>query len=156
MKYLLSLDPGGTTGWEISSYTDTNAIVPHDGGQIPNGVDGFVEWMLSDEMWKLPMMDSHNEGVTVVSESFQLRPGVKNPDVTPLRIEGALTALLGPGAVTYQQPATKALVPDQKLRDVGLWIPGQRHRMDARIHALAWGARNKHLPTLQLYWPEKD
>lgn len=148
MSYILAFDPGGTTGWALGEFSDTDPLIFHGGGQLIDGVEGFVEFMF----------DIHEvtQELIIVSESFQLRPSVRNPDVTPLRIEGALTAILGPGVVQYQQPALKATVGDSKLKEHGFWIPGQRHQMDARIHALAYLKKAKHMPTLQAYWKEKD
>lgn len=153
MRYLISFDPGGHTGWAIAGVPRILPIHFLDGGQIPGGVDGFVEWFLSDQMWKYPMLDADNEGVTVVSESFVLDGRTKFPDVTPLRIEGALSALLGPDTVVYQRNTAKGKVGDQLLRDSGLWLKGQRHQNDARLHALAW-AKTNHAPTVRAYWPE--
>ena len=146
MTYILAFDPGGTSGWAFGEFSDTQPLTFLLGGQIEDGVDGFVEFA--------SLMPRHPD-LIIVSESFQLRPAVRNPDVTPLRIEGALTALLGPGRVVYQQPAMKSTVGDQKLKDHGFWIPGQRHQMDARIHALAYLKKNKHMPTLRAYWGEE-
>lgn len=161
-RYILSLDPGGTTGWALSMLSDTEPLEFVDGGQIPNGVDGFVEWyrINSTITWATsgalrPVLSQPDLfGLTIVSENFQLRPSVKNPDVTPLRIEGALSVLAPQDRLVYQQPAQKSLVGDQKLKELGFWIPGQRHQMDARIHALVYAVRQKHLPTLETYWPE--
>jgi len=148
MTELLTLDPGGTTGWSWSYFNDDKPLLFAGGGQIEGGLVGVLEF--------LSRIGYGYKDAIIVSESFQLRPGVKSPDVTPLRIEGALTALFGPDRVVYQQPALKASVGDQRLKDNGLWIPGQRHQMDARIHALAFVKRNKHLPSLRAYWPESE
>lgn len=148
MRYILAFDPGGTTGWAFGGYSDESALSFIGGGQIEDGLHGFIYWFEQPEAFA--------GNITIVSESFQLRASVRNPDVTPLRIEGALEALLGPGRVVYQQPALKSTVGDQLLKDNGLWIPGQRHQMDARIHAIAYLKKNRHLPTIRAFWPEKE
>jgi hypothetical protein len=160
MTSLLSFDPGGTTGWSLSVYYDDAPLTFFDGGQIPDGVDGFVEW------WNTYTYTQTGRGVegfdisyspldfdVIVSESFVLDGRTKFPDVTPLRIEGALTALAGTGRVVYQRNVKKALVPDSELKRLGFWVPGNRHQNDARIHALAYAKMN-HLPTQQAYWGE--
>lgn len=149
-EFVLSLDPGGTTGWALGKYSDTDPLTFVDGGQIDDGVAGFVKWFRDTRNWCPPAGEI---GMTIVSESFTLRPGVKSPDLTPVRIEGALTALLGPDMVVYQQPARKAQVGDERLKRNGLWIPGQRHQMDARIHGLAYMLSLMHGPTIHAYWP---
>lgn len=162
-RYIMSLDPGGTTGWALSKLSATRPLEFIDGGQISGGVDGFVDWyrVNSGLTWaatnNLNPILSHPElyGLVIVSESFTLRPGVKSPDVTPLRIEGALSVLAPQDRLVYQQPAHKSLVGDQKLKELDFWIPGQRHQMDARIHALAYAVRQRHIPTLEAYWPER-
>jgi hypothetical protein len=151
-NYVLALDPGGTTGWALGAYSDLLPLNFVDGGQITAGVNGFVAWF-TRMSWMGGMSDDSD--VQIVSESFTLRPAVKFPDVTPLRIEGALSALLGPDGVRYQTPATKALVPDSELRRLGFWIPGQRHQMDARIHALAYMMKTHYMPTLETYFGEQ-
>lgn len=147
-KHVLAFDPGGTTGWAYGVYSDTTALQFVDGGQIPNGCPGFVEWFKHDKNIGLLRPD------VLVSESFQLRPGVKSPDVTPLRIEGAITALWGTENVVWQQPAQKSLIPDELLRERGLWIKGQRHQMDARIHLAGYVIRQHHKPTSHRFFPD--
>lgn len=154
---LIAFDPGGTTGWEYAKYSDTEPIEFIVGGQIPNGVAGVADFF-RNQFRQLVAYDSEDiyvTGFTVVSESFTLRPGVKMPNLEPVRIEGAFTAFWDEGFVQYQQPSAKALVPDATLKRLGLWIPGQRHQMDARIHALAYMMRQGHLPTLTKYFPEQ-
>lgn len=146
IKYVLAFDPGGTTGWALGYYSDKDPLAFLDGGQITGGVDGFVKWA-----WEMEDTIRLSSPV-IVSESFNLRPAVKFPDVMPLRIEGAMTAIFGPGTVIYQPPAAKSLITDNRLRANGLWIPGQRHHMDARIHALAYARKILHPPTLRKYW----
>jgi hypothetical protein len=135
-----------------------------DGGQIPDGVHGFVKWFNQNSFaafYSTPLAATISAGLilgdlTIVSESFHLRASVKQPDLTPVRVEGALAALVNPDVVVYQQPAKKALVPDSRLKSAGLWVPGQRHQNDARIHALAYAVTNHHEPTIKAYWPERE
>jgi len=152
-KYVLAFDPGGTTGWSIAQYSDSEPMTFVAGGQIPNGVVGVVNFIKAQELNQLEPWEW--DQFTIVSESFVLDGRTKQPDLTPVRIEGALTALLGEGTVTYQRNTKKSLVGDSALREHGFWIPGQRHQMDARMHALAWGKLN-HLPTAKAYWPEHE
>ena len=155
MKYLLAFDPGGTTGWALGMYGHGFPLKFIGGGQIPDGTEGFISWVANALPYDILGAAGVGEGaLTIVSESFHIRPAVRNPDVTPLRIEGAMAGLFGWDNVHFQQPARKALVPDDKLREVGLWIPGQRHQMDARIHTLAYLITVGHLPTINMYWPE--
>lgn len=136
MVSLLALDPGGTTGWAYGQYFDDHAYIDTAHGMIAGGVDGFIEW------WKAQFWTPD----LVVSESFQLR-GVVNPDITPLRIEGALS-VLRPGVI-YQPPAAKMHAKDAVLRRYGLWWPGAGHDRDAARHALAYLKLTHHAPTME-------
>lgn len=162
IEYVLSLDPGETTGWSLSAVSDTEPLIFLDGGQIEGGLVGVINFINAAMMpsalsggSRLRQLFQYPELYTfhIVSESFVLDGRTRQPNVTPLRIEGALTALLGDGVVHYQRNSYKGRVGDSKLREIGFWIPGQRHQMDARLHALAY-MKTRHLPTAQAYWPE--
>lgn len=148
--FLLTLDPGGTTGWALSYYDDATPLAILDGGQVPGGVVGLCDFLTRELGSILRRVGAEFSDLEIVSESFRVR--FTYADVTPLRIEGALTALFGPDRVIYHPPATKALVGDQKLRELGLWVKGQRHENDAIIHALAHMLIIKHKPTLEAYY----
>ena len=155
--FVLALDPGGTTGYALAAYSYDHPMYFVDGAQIPNGVQGLVDFLVKE----FPLTNIYDSvrglapDFTIVSESFILDGRTKQPDLTPVRIEGALTALLGEGTVTYQRNTFKSLVGDEGLKRLGFWLPGQRHQNDARLHALAWAKLN-HLPTAQAYWPEAE
>lgn len=138
-KYVLGMDPGGTTGIAMLRYTDETApelIYLH---QQKDGVAGFYNFFHGTQ----PV-----EEVTIVSESFTIREGVHGADVTPLRIEGMQYVYWGDDVV-YQEPSMKSLVPDAWLKEQNLWTPGHRHQMDALIHALVYLRNEMHEPTLK-------
>lgn len=138
-SYVLGNDPGGTSGIAMLRYTETTPAELVYLSQLPHGMKGYFDFFEG----------SHpTENVTIVSESFVNRPGIKSPDVTPLRIEGIQYSLWG-DEVEYQTPDMKSLVPDQVLKDNNLWTPGKRHQMDALIHALVWLRNHGHQPTLE-------
>lgn len=139
VDYILTLDPGGTTGWAYGRFHATGPYECLDHGMIPDGIDGFIQW------WRESGYECDNPDL-VVSESFQLR-GVVNPDITPLRIEGALS-VLRPGVI-YQPPAAKMHAKDAVLRRYGLWWPGAGHDRDAARHALAYLKLQNHTPTME-------
>jgi len=138
-QYVLGNDPGGTTGIAMLRYTETTAPELVYLSQLPQGMKGYFDFFEGSRP---------TDNVTIVSESFVNRQSVKNPDVTPLRIEGIQYSLWG-DEVEYQTPDMKALVPDQVLKDNNLWTPGHRHQMDALIHALVWLRNQGHKPTLE-------
>lgn len=138
-KYVLAMDPGGTTGIAMLRYTDETApelIYLH---QQEKGLAGFYDFFHGTQP---------NEQVTIVSESFTIREGVHGADVTPLRIEGAQYVYWG-DEVVYQDPAMKSMVKDEWLKSQNLWTPGKRHQMDALIHAFVYLRNEMHTPTLK-------
>lgn len=135
---LLALDPGGTTGWSLWEYDSITPLRPIEHGQIVGGVEGFIEW------WKDSGIEYEFD--EVVSESYRLDGRTPKPDVTPLRIEGAL-AVLWP-EVVYQPNTYKAIVTDERIKALGLWWPGQQHARDSLRHAWARMKHLKHMPTL--------
>ena len=141
MTRILALDPGGTTGWALFRLPDDDPIYLIDCGQVVGGNDRFIRW------WGTVEHD------LVVSETFRLDGRTRYPDITPLRIEGALD-VLSPGW-HGQANVMKAHAPDDLLKKHGLWIRGQRHSRDAIRHGLAYAKMHKHLPTLAKFWPER-
>lgn len=138
-KYVLGIDPGGTTGIAMLRYTDETApelIYLH---QQKDGVEGFYKFFHGTQ----PV-----EEVTIVSESFTIREGVHGADVTPLKIEGMQYVYWG-DEVVYQEPSMKSLVPDAWLKEQNLWTPGHRHQMDGLIHAFVYLRNEMHEPTLK-------
>lgn len=140
---LLSLDPGGLTGWSIWTLGDDKPLKLIECGQTPGGVGGFIDG------WRgmLPTFD------LVVSESFRLDGRTPKPDVTPLKIEGALLALRDGQPVTFQANTYKSHAPDDLLKRHGLYKKGQPHAVDAIRHAVAWAKTRGHRPTIELLWP---
>lgn len=139
MTTLLALDPGGSSGFSRWFYDDTTVLTHIEHGTVPGGVDGFVR------AWNDGVFGEFEE---IVSESFILDGRTASPDVTPLRIEGALVALW-PGYVFYQRNLLKRLASDDLLKRTGLWWPGKGHDRDSARHALALMQTRKHRPTLE-------
>lgn len=144
MSALLALDPGGCTGWSLWLYGDQSPLEHVDHGQIPGGVDGFVSW------WR-------QSGISwdeVVSESFVLDGRTPNPDITPLRIEGALAVLWRQG-VHYQRNTAKMHLTNDQAKEFGVYWPGQQHAIDSARHAFARMKAIRHMPSLLRYWPPR-
>ena len=142
---LLSLDPGGTTGYAIVDYTDSDFKV-ETSGQIKGGLKGFIEW--DSEQYDADLLD------LIVCESFALREGIYGADLSPVYIIGALEALYQDNKKVYQEPKLKPLCDDARLKRMGLFEPGKPHRNDAVRHAVIYLRNNKHMPTLLAGWKE--
>lgn len=145
-KMLLALDPGGTSGAARFLVSDDKPLLLVKAEQWPGGVDGAVAQLLGCA-----------ENVDLlVSESFVLDNRTPNPDVTPLRIEGAMRALALQGLLpnpVMQRNTAKAHAPDALLKRVGLWQKGQPHANDAIRHAIAFAKMRGHRPTIEWLWP---
>jgi hypothetical protein len=143
MSSILGIDPGKATGWSVWEYTDATAPQHIDHGIIEGGVEGFIQW------WRGASFKFDLD--KVVCESFRLDGRTARPDITPLRIEGAL-AVLRPDTI-YQQNVMKAHMPDAKIKELGLWWPGRGHDRDSLRHVFAWLKTHDHRPTLELWRP---
>jgi hypothetical protein len=149
MTFLLTFDPGKSTGIALGEYSDTEPYTLLQVWQTQNGLTGVLEWL--GEYYGMAEDDE------VVSEKFVLRKHNFLPDTEPLRIEGALTVFY-PETV-WQLPSEKHHTPDSVLREHGLWQTGKkfnhadgRDANDAIIHALTFLKKKAHLPTLKKYW----
>ena len=176
MTGLLTIDPGVNSGIALGWYDLVTPYRVVERWQVHDGLSGFIEWWEATfrELWI-------NE---IVCESFSLREENKfAPDVTPLRIEGALEALLSVHkshsgwrpSLTYQPPSakggltgyspkaqagTKAMRQRERfdfLDRFGMFKPGTENddTHDAITHALVSLKRRKHAPTLRAFWPPR-
>lgn len=141
---LLALDPGETTGWSMWVFSDTQPLTEEDHGMIPGGLIGFINWWRMRPDYLLP--------TEVVAESFVLDGRTAFPNVTPLRIEGALAALWN-GLLTLQRNVFKRHAPDELLKELGYWWKGAGHDRDSARHAIAYCITRKHMPTLMKLYP---
>lgn len=144
MTRLLALDPGESTGWSLWYYDALTHPQLIDHGTITGGVKGLIAWWYT--------RGSAGEGMQwdeVVSESFRLDGRTMFPNITPLRIEGAL-AVLWPD-VHYQPNTMKAHVTDEWIKDHGLWWKGKGHDRDSLRHAFSYLKIRRHAPTLRLW-----
>jgi hypothetical protein len=149
VRYLLALDPGGTTGWSRWEYdVDTPlALLAH--GQISGGLPGFRAWVRAvAQGWEL-----HE----VVSESFVDDGRTESPDVQALRIEGAIDMSWGGRIpVFFQRNVAKSAAPDALLKRLDVYFVGQPHACDSARHAIAYMKARDHRPTVRAIWPPRS
>ena len=144
MSLILSLDPGGTTGYAIFEVEDEQQAELIKRGQIQGGIKGFLDFhwdVLEDMNFDL-----------IVCESFTLREGIYGADLSPVSIIGALEALYPTTKLVYQEPKLKPLCDDERLKKLGLHVPGRPHANDAVRHGIIYLRNNKHTPTLEAGW----
>jgi len=149
MTYILSFDPGQSTGIALGLYSEKDPYEVLQVWQTQNGLSGVLEWL--GEHYG----PDHEQ---VVSESFILRKTPFMPDVEPLRIEGALTVFYP--NIVWQPPSDKHHVPDTILKEHRLWQTGKplghvdgRDANDAIIHGITFLKKLGHVPTIKKYWP---
>lgn len=134
---MLAIDPGVRTGAALVEVTEDSAPVLLGYWEIPGGLEGFQEW------WALrPEYD------TLVAEDFDHREGVRGVDHTPERILGWLSTW----TPILQKPAgRKRAVPDDALKRLGLYLPGERQRnaREAVRHAIVYLKNSGHRPTIR-------
>lgn len=153
MTKILSIDPGGITGWAIGHYDDET---PYTLDQV--GVLSFKN--LGDELdWG--RWEQINYTHVVVVEKFVLSQGNDfTANLDGKEVEGLLRYFLD-DQIVWRLRGTKSQVPDDVLKKHGLWQTGKmvnwtdgRDVNDAIIHAIGHVAfTEKHLPTLQKYFP---
>ncbi len=143
---LLALDPGGTTGWaKVTNRYTSEGFDPHhlvfSSGQV-----GPHEH--HKELYKL--MHTH-DCVTVICESFEFR---QMGEDTKKKVELISREYIGVAKlwcdqwdrdIVFQTASTaKALIPDKgpeadrKLKQLGLYVPGQKHARDAYRHLIRY------------------
>ncbi len=146
MSTILSLDPGGTTGYVVIEVDDVTFPEVVRRGQIVGGLEGFLgfHWDVLEDI----KIDA------IVCESFTLREGIYGADLSPVYIIGALEALYPTVPIKYQEPKLKPLCDDGRLKKLGLYIPGKPHSNDAMRHAIIALRNTKHTPTLSAGWKE--
>lgn len=157
---IIGFDPGGTSGVALLELTDTEVICR-----------GHDQWDDPDNVWKrlhalAHRMQKLDYEVVIVSEQFDKRPGVVNPDFTPKFINRDIDNNIFDVEVVYQIPAAaKNLIkppgPRHKgadqLKRFGMYAIKMGHANDAMRHALTYAVETvKHKPTILLGWPKRD
>jgi hypothetical protein len=153
MKRTLALDPGGTTGW----------VLAEDGTVRQHGQLGPEEHHL--ELWalfcKYHQGDSDTppaDDFTIVSESFQFRQndgerwGIR---LDSKEYEGVikLYARFTNVPVVFQTAGeAKGFITDEKLKVMGLWLPGEKHARDAMRHLLNFQIKREKRRDLLESW----
>lgn len=147
---VLGFDPGGTTGWGFLSF-HIDALLPNydmfDGMQFDCGQIYGDDEQQSVELRKF--IDEHLGPIVV--EGFVLRKFSRDPDLlSPVRMGSRISLLAeiknraDPFPIFEQQPSmAMATATDDRMRDWGLWTPGQPHANDAIRHCITFLRRAK-------------
>ncbi len=130
---IASVDPGGRTGLVTIEYKFrgsghlTVQRAKRDQRLITRNVHG------SEDQQTRFLYEECREYDVVVIEDFQLPAKVHTRNrelLSPVRIGFGLALLLGMspkfnGKVVWQQPTQMGVITDDRLREWGLWLPGQ-------------------------------
>lgn len=152
---IIAIDPGGTTGIAVMVLEESHFVL-----------DRVHQWKDPDFVWK-PILDlirqyvDRYDEVTVLCESFEIRPDVIDPDETPKYIIKDLERYVEPHhEILYQQasvakvgvPPAKAGRPD-RLKAFGLYQRGFRHANDAVRHIVSYAiGKLRYRPLIVAGW----
>lgn len=177
MTYLVSFDPGKSTGIVLGEYDDATAYVRLRAWQVEGGLAGLLVWLNIYYVGKdgagnvFVTNEGYIDDPLLVSEKFVLQNNQFVADITPAYIEGAMVALgLEP---IWQRAACQVLAggdtpaerkknSNQVLKDGGLWLTGKdvackdaNDAISAQKHALWYLKHIGHEPTIRAYWGEE-
>lgn len=176
MTYLLSIDPGMSTGIVLGRFEDNTEYERLEFWQVEGGLPGLRAWLdihfneTDSGWWKFrdifPYVIESYE-VTIVCEKFIPWPAPRSfklNELEPIRIEGVIEDRFDPEVVW--QPATAMVLAggdtkpqrkrnsDDVLRRMGLWTTGKDVGMkdsndvnSAQKHAIAYLKNIGHEPT---------
>jgi len=129
-QHILSLDPGGTTGYCHGVY-DGDKLVLTPGQQKFN----------ESELFKF-MHEHWQKNFYLIYEKFhyrnRARPGL---DLTPTRLIGVIELFCQTEGIKYfaQMPSeAMGYWTDDQLKRFGVYVPGLQHGRDAMRHMLQW------------------
>ena len=129
-------------GWALLEYGEDTPAEFIRYGAVTGGFEAAAEWFSRyPYMWKSP-------DIVVVEHYVAYN---RNGDPTPLLAEGVVR-YLRPDAVLQRSSGKNTLVPDDKLKALGLWSTEGHHHdeREAIRHALVYLVKSRHLPTLRL------
>lgn len=174
-KYILSIDPGKSTGVALLSYDDTSVPELVQAWQFDGGAEELHEWVCD---WFETTAWGDSQATRFIVEKFNARNtggfSYTTASLEPLRCEGVLVAHDLPDE--YVQPAQQYIAggtgkADKKkrqhrmLKDLGFYrtgkdldAPDADDFRSACAHALSWLMRTGHKMTYDMIsdWNERN
>lgn len=151
MRTILAFDPAAEraisdTGYAVLRYTDTAEAEVVASGVIHGGFDGFSRAVRKPEFTVGALTYQPD---VVVCEKFVKYRAVADP--TPLLVEGVIRHIW-PEVVLQPSTGKNTLVPNDKLKEWGLWKSVGRHadEREAIRHAFVYLVNQRHRATLKL------
>jgi hypothetical protein len=142
---VLSLDPGGTTGWAIFS-VHPDAMGPDEDIRVFDNVEWWTagEFTGSQDLQidAIVELASSWPSARLVTEGFKLRQ--LNAELSPVEINAVVRWAVRPRYWVVQNSAlAKGVVTDDRQKAWGFWVPGREHARDAIKHNLTYLKRAK-------------
>ena len=143
MTSILSFDPagkGGDTGVVHLVVTEVTRPALINSWAVPDGFDGFCGW--ARQYGHFPV------DVCIVEHFVHFKH--IQIESTPMLIEGVIR-YLWPNTILSPASGKNTAVPDNVLKKLGLYFPGDHHRdrTEAARHAVRYLKQQKHIPTLR-------
>lgn len=152
MKRIVALDPGGTTG--------VATVKIDDAGVCTWSWDQLGPQEHHHELWTTLCDELANTGdLTIVCESFEFRQNRQRDNINLMSREyigvvKLFSATYGTPVVFQTAGLAKPFVTDAKLKVMDLWVPGQKHAMDATRHAVTFMIQKLKMVKLIDSWKE--
>jgi hypothetical protein len=142
---VLSIDPGGTTGWAIFS-VHPDAMGPEEDIRIADNVESWTagEFTGSQDSQCDAIIDLVIQwpSARLVTEGFKLRQ--LNAELSPVEINAVLRWAVRPRYWVVQSSAlAMGVVTDDRQKAWGFWVPGKQHARDAVKHNITFLKRAK-------------
>jgi hypothetical protein len=141
MTTILSVDPGGTTGW---CTFDAERFMSERIGPVPAEAE-FADFLIRADHWL-----ASNDRVTVVCERYVVSMetvkksrGDVNWSMESIGVLRHLCRKYGHTFVLQNVADAKKLASNELLKQVGWWARGQDHGRDAIRHLILWLATNR-------------
>jgi hypothetical protein len=162
---ITSVDPGKATGWAGGTYSDTEPFTLDWATITP-------DWDSGVDLWFNGFDNQRADLRRLVVEKFTLRSKTFVPDITGVKLEGLIEGTYEQyfDELIYRTPAGKGKAGknsgtsefDKELKRLGMWQTGSmvghkdgRDANDAIIHILKLLIHERHLPTLEAYFPDE-
>jgi hypothetical protein len=151
MKKILSLDPGGTTGWALWQTRKGN-LDDYTVGHLGPGDHHAELWSMIRELCKVP------DDFRIVCESFEFRQGDHNRHKIVLDSKEyigvvKLMSQLYDIPVVFQTASVgKTFCTDEKIKALDLWTPGMKHAMDALRHLITYQVQRQRRYDIVQKW----
>jgi len=142
---VLSLDPGGTTGWAVFS-VHPDAMTARLEFRVLDNIDWWTagEFTGSQDKQCDEIMELVNSwpGARLVTEGFTLRQA--QAELSPVQINAIIRWAARP-RYWVEQNASLAMgtVTDDRQKEWGFWLPGKPHARDAVKHNITFLKRKK-------------